>query len=64
MYGDITVKVKFRLEVYADIPDDVIDQEMMQHYEDYFSQIMYTDVDMSVFKKVIVRSIHEMKDES
>ena len=63
MYGNITVKVKIRLEISADIPHQIIDQNLIENYTKHFSHIMYTDVEMSQFKKVIVRSIHEIKED-
>lgn len=62
MYGTTIMKVKIRVEILADIPFNEITQEKLLDIQSNIAHSLYTDVDMSVYKDVIVRSIHTVRD--
>jgi len=57
------MKIKLRVELIAEISDAEIDMALYDKLHMIISTALASDVDDSIFKNLIIRTIHEVKED-
>lgn len=57
------MKIKIRTEIIAEVYDHNIDSATMDYVNNILSKYLAVGVDDSIFKNLIIRTIHEVKED-